>query len=66
MHEVCGAKGSKGEPLDPISAAVKGALAHWPAVMDHMRRNRAAAAEDLAIALAKHRQDGDDCPTTSV
>lgn len=54
-----------GEPLDPVSAAVQGALAHWPAVVDHLRRDRAAAAEDLAIALAKHRLGGDDCPTTS-
>jgi hypothetical protein len=52
--------GDGGEPLDPISAAVRDAIAHWPAVTERLRGDRAAAAENVAIARARYVQGGDD------
>jgi hypothetical protein len=52
--------GDGDEPLDPISAAVRDAIAHWPAVTERLRRDRAAAAENVAIARARYAPGGDD------
>lgn len=43
--------------LDPMSAALMAATADWPAVAAQLRLDRAAAAEELAVAHSKFFDD---------